>query len=80
MNDHYTYRRVATNGCELCDPDGTVVGWTVNEAWAAVIVAKLNNDPSDAVGAGIGLPEAACCRRGPDNRKIIERNESKNYD
>jgi len=37
----FTFRLVATNGCEfLCD--GVVVAWAVDALWAALIVAELN--------------------------------------
>ena len=54
MDESYTYRRVATTGCEILF-NGVVVAWAVDETWAAVIVAKLNNDSCGAVGAGIGI-------------------------
>ena len=60
MND-FSFRRVAMSGCEILDPNGIVVAWTVNEEWAAIIVALLNNHPCNAAGAGIGMPKAACC-------------------
>jgi len=43
----FTFRQVGTKGCEIVGPDG-VVAWTVDEAWAAVIV-KLLNDAEDGV-------------------------------
>ena len=67
MNSTFTFRRVGTTGCEiLCD--GVVIAWTVDETWAAWIVARWNNHPRVAVGAGAGLPDAACGCGGPDNR------------
>jgi hypothetical protein len=38
----YSYRRSGTCGCEIIDADGTVVAWTVDAAWAGLIVAALN--------------------------------------
>jgi len=63
MSDPFTFRRIGTTGCEILF-NGSVVGWAVDEVWTTMIVAKLNNDPRVAVGAGIGLPEAVCCRKG----------------
>jgi hypothetical protein len=39
-------RQVGTTGHEILDPQGTVIAWTVNEPWAAVIVALLNDHRS----------------------------------
>lgn len=70
----YLFRRIATCGCELIDPTGTVVAWTVDDYWAATIVRLLNetDHPSVAVVAGMNdSPEATCCRCGqrlPMNR------------
>jgi hypothetical protein len=72
--NEYTFRRVATAGCEILR-DGIVVAWTVDEEWAALIVARLNNDFCVAVGAGDELPDAACCCLGPttaENRFVDE--------
>ena len=38
----FSYRRSGTNGCEIIDPDGLVIAWTVDPAWAGVIVGLLN--------------------------------------
>jgi len=38
----YSYRRCGTTGCEINDPDGLVIAWTVDPAWAALIVGFLN--------------------------------------
>ena len=65
-NSEFAFRRVASTGCEILDPDGVVVAWTVNETWAAVVVALLNDNPRvAAVGVGDELPDAARCCRGP---------------
>jgi hypothetical protein len=72
-----SFRRIATCGCELFDPNGSVVAWTADEMWAAIIVRLLNNsvNPGVAVVAGMDdLTEATCCRCGNDNRcKSCER-------
>ncbi len=47
-NNEFTFRRVATNGCEVHDPSGVVIAWTANELWAAIITHLLNNDGSAA--------------------------------
>jgi len=51
----YSFRGVATRGCELLDPTGRVVAWTVDDCWAAIIVRLLNetDHPGVAVGAGV---------------------------
>lgn len=51
QNSEFTYRRVGTTGCEILDPNGVVVAWSVDEMWAAVIVARLNDNLRKA-GAG----------------------------
>jgi hypothetical protein len=40
--NNFTFRRVATNGCEVLDPNGVVVAWAVDELWAVLLVAALN--------------------------------------
>lgn len=69
MND-FTFRRVATAGCEILFK-GIVVAWAVDEVWAALIVARLNNNPREAVRAGEEVPEAAWCCGGrqPQNEQ-----------
>jgi hypothetical protein len=39
----YSYRRVGTAGCEIRNPTGEVIAWTVDELWAIKIVQLLNN-------------------------------------
>lgn len=63
QSEEFTFNRVGTTGCDIRDPDGLVVAWTVDEVWAAAIVKLLNNDPCVAVDAG-EMPEAACCCGG----------------
>ena len=41
MDESFSYRRVGTTGCEIMD-HGIVIAWATNEAWAAVIMALLN--------------------------------------
>jgi hypothetical protein len=63
MNSAFTFRVVGSTGCEiLCD--GSVVAWAGDEMWAVRIVALMNNAPSDAVGRGGEMPEAARCCGG----------------
>jgi hypothetical protein len=38
----FTSRRIATAAHEVITPDGTVIGWAVDEKWAAAIVSGLN--------------------------------------
>ncbi len=40
-NTSFTFRLVGTMGCEIVGPEG-VVAWTVDPAWAAVIVGLLD--------------------------------------
>lgn len=42
QSNEFTFHRVATNGCEIIDPNGVVFAWTVDELWAVLIVAELN--------------------------------------
>jgi hypothetical protein len=44
QSDRYSYRRVATTGCELLNPGGQVIGWTVDEDWAIKIVRLLTEE------------------------------------
>jgi hypothetical protein len=37
----FTFSRVGTRGCEIVGPEG-VIAWTVDAAWAAIIVGLLN--------------------------------------
>jgi hypothetical protein len=44
MTNHeaaYTYCQVATRGCEIRSPAGVIVGWAVDDKWAALMVAGL---------------------------------------
>jgi hypothetical protein len=50
----YSYRRSGSTGCEIIDPDGLVIAWTVDAAWAALIVELLN------WAEGNGLRPAPC--------------------
>jgi hypothetical protein len=38
----FSYRRSGTAGCEIINPDGQVFAWAVDECWAVLIVALLN--------------------------------------
>jgi hypothetical protein len=42
MSTSFQYRRSGINGCEICDPDGQVVAWTVDVGWAGIIIGALN--------------------------------------
>ena len=42
QTDAFTIRRVGISGCEIRDPDGQVIAWTVDGCWATVIVTLLN--------------------------------------
>ena len=46
QHNNFTYRRSGSSGCEIVDPDGVVIAWTVDEVWAAMIVAELNRSPT----------------------------------
>ncbi len=39
----FTTRRVGTTGHEIVTQQGTVIGWTVDASWAAILVALLND-------------------------------------
>lgn len=41
-HETFTTRRVGTAGHEILGPDGTIIGWTADEYWAAVVVSALN--------------------------------------
>jgi hypothetical protein len=43
MDKTFTFRLVATTGCEILQ-DNNVVAWTIDEIWAARIVAALSNE------------------------------------
>jgi len=51
----FTYRRCGTTGCEILAPDGSVVAWTADARWAALIVLLLN---------GACLSRPARCHHG----------------
>ena len=38
----FTFRLIASTGCEILNSDGSVVAWTVDEVTAARIVDLLN--------------------------------------
>ena len=61
MND-FSYRLSGTTGCEILLNE-IVIAWTVNEEWAAMIVALLDNDLR-AVGAGECCPERLVAMQG----------------
>ena len=42
MADSFSYRRSGTCCCEIIDPQGLVVAWTVDAGWAGLIVGLLN--------------------------------------
>ncbi len=42
MNYRYEFRQCGSAGWEILDFDGTVFAWTIDPAWAAVIVTMLN--------------------------------------
>jgi hypothetical protein len=42
MSDAYTYRRSGTCGCEIIDPNGAVIAWTVDVSWAGICIGLLN--------------------------------------
>ena len=41
MDKSFSFRLVGSTGCEILKQD-TVVAWTVDAAWAAMIVSLLN--------------------------------------
>ena len=42
MTSEYVARASGSVGCEILDPDGEVVAWTVDGWWGATIVGLLN--------------------------------------
>jgi len=46
----YTIRRVASSGCEIRDPGGTVIAWAVDEPWALLIAGMLNRVEAEGLG------------------------------
>ncbi len=43
------YQRSGTTGCEILF-NGTIVVWTVDETWAALLTQLLNHNPLAVVG------------------------------
>ena len=37
----FTVAQVGTHGCEVRDPEGVVIAWTVNRGWAMAIAGLL---------------------------------------
>jgi len=56
--DTYVARQSGTVGHEIL-ADGEVVAWTVDEAWAAIVVALLNGTPHQVPGTPCSAPSAA---------------------
>ena len=56
-------RRSKTVGHEILSPDGEIVAWTVDAAWAQVIVALLNK--ADDEGLHHYLRRSECEVRPP---------------
>jgi hypothetical protein len=46
----YIARLIGSTGCEICNPAGQVIAWSVNEYWAVVIVQLLNEGPTSPEG------------------------------
>jgi hypothetical protein len=61
----FTTRRVGTTGHEILAPNGTVVAWTVDGYWAAVMVAAMNEAPSEYQTAS-RTPDSALVDPQPD--------------
>jgi hypothetical protein len=47
----FAARRIGTTGHEIVSPQGEVVAWTVDERWAAIVVALLNGAPHQDPGS-----------------------------
>ena len=60
-NTSFTYLLVGTVGCEIVGPEG-VIAWTVDPAWAAVIVGLL-----DGAEHGGSHDPATCLKRPADD-------------
>ncbi len=52
----YSARGCATVGCEILNPDGDVVAWTVNATWAEAVVDLLNGANDSEPSHGGTLP------------------------
>jgi len=60
-------RQIGTTGHEILDPDGQVIAWTVDAAWAAVLVALLTEHTSQ---------KSACiCSFGSGRFEEVRENE-----
>jgi hypothetical protein len=55
----FTARRIATTGHEILDPAGTVVAWTTDGPWAAVLVSLLNGTAGNTTQ---GRPTTRRCK------------------
>ena len=42
MDEVFSFRPVGSTGCEIHDQGGSIIAWTVDAAWAAIIVSVLN--------------------------------------
>ena len=67
QNNGFAYRRVGSTGCEILNPNGIVIAWSIDELWATWIVALLNDDPCVRLVRGGEWPQAACCCEGSDS-------------
>jgi hypothetical protein len=59
MTDGFVIRRVATSGCEVCDPDGNIVAWAADEPWAMLIAALLNRMEAEGLRDPFGVAGVA---------------------
>jgi len=66
MNNEFTFRRIGSRGCEILDPSGAVVAWSVDELWAVVITARMNDDLRSAGAEEVCPGGLLPC--GPDSR------------
>ena len=61
-SEPYSSRVVGTTGCEILNPGGEVVAWTVDGYWAAIVLVALNaaNSSNRATASNISR-NAKCC-------------------
>ena len=53
----FAIRRVGTTGHEICDPDGTIIAWAVDEPWAALIARLLNRMEMEGLNGMVGVAD-----------------------
>ena len=65
-SETFSIHRVGTSGCELRDPDGTIVAWAATEAWALMIASLLNRVEAEGLQVGTAPRIMARLRTTPN--------------